>query len=77
MRELDLFTLEWNGMVQFDTSGSKIYIDTARGKIYGSLVLARNPDSTISLYVGNEQIRAIVKRTEKLQSLFIKLDESW
>jgi len=41
------------------------------------LVLARNHDATIALYVGKEQVSAIVKKTETIQSLFIKLDETW
>jgi hypothetical protein len=77
MQELDLFTLEWHGMVQFDTSGDKIYIDTARGRIHGSLVLAKNSDSTIALYISKEQISSIAQRAETREARFIKLDENW
>ncbi|MDR3563087.1 MAG: hypothetical protein P4N59_16875 [Negativicutes bacterium] len=77
MQELDLFTAEWSGMVQFDTSSDKIYINTDRGHIKGSLVLVRNEDGTVALYVRHEKMIETVKREEVMQSWLLKLDEAW
>ena len=49
MKELNLFAMEWQGMVQFDTVSDKIYINTDRGTVRGSLVLSKNRDGTITL----------------------------
>lgn len=51
MLELDLFTMEWNGMIQFDTDSRRILINTDRREVSGTLILARDINGAIILYV--------------------------
>lgn len=48
MLELDLFSLEWQGPIQFVEG--KILIDTSRGMVTGTLIIKRELDK-LSLYV--------------------------
>lgn len=51
MLELDLFTMEWHGMIQFDTNSEKIFINTDRRDVAGTIILTRDINGAISISV--------------------------
>jgi hypothetical protein len=55
MLELDLFTLEWKGMVQFDTFSDKIYINTDRRDVPCTLIFTSKENHVTVQFIGRKQ----------------------
>jgi len=57
MQELDLFTLEWSGMIQFgQTLPNRILINTDRRQVQGTTVITAKTDGTIILRVRKSDV---------------------